>query len=108
MPTDHFYASLHSDREQKKRTSQKLFLQKHPLFVSLHGHAIFMNQKGECIAFAYGFSITGSKNWTLKHLILMIFTSTDNHLEGKLKEELHSIENILNGSREYFYLLAIR
>ena len=102
---DHFYASLHSDREQRKELLKKLFIESIHICI-LHGHAYFYESKGECIAFALWFNYNRLKKLDIK-AFNHIFTSTDNHLEGKLKEELHSIENILNGSREYFYLLAI-
>lgn len=42
---DHFYASLHSDREQRKELLKKLFIESIHICI-LHGHMlIFMNQK---------------------------------------------------------------
>ena len=41
---DHFYASLHSDREQRKELLKKLFIES-SIFVSFMDMLIFMNQK---------------------------------------------------------------
>ena len=102
---DKFYNSLHPDREQRKELLKSIFIESIHICM-LHGHAYYYEVRGNCIAFALWFDYNQLKKTDIK-AYNHIFTSTESELESRLKEELQSIEKILNDSREYLYLLAI-
>lgn len=102
---DQFYISLSPEREQRKELLRKVFEKSINICIS-HGHAYYYESKGSCVAFALWFDYNRLKKLDFD-AYNSIFTSIDDSLENKLKQELESIEKILNDSREYLYLLAI-